>query len=217
MAKIQDVEIPLLKFTDRTTDPDTPVAGEGFVYVKDGVWHSKDAAGAVTEYGGGGGEARQSRIGALVEFTGLAFGDREAYISRVIPLRDVTLTKVRARVVTGTSWRLRIVELDSGVGNSTITVVLHETAFQAASPPVTLAWSGLSVDLDAEKFYGCIFEVATSTAQIPSLDNRNFQGNNDILSTSDRSGHIARDAGVSASMSEYASSMAGLWLDYVTR
>lgn len=51
MGMVEDAIREYSTFEDRSTDPSTPASGTGLVYFKDGVLHSIDDAGAVTEYG----------------------------------------------------------------------------------------------------------------------------------------------------------------------
>jgi hypothetical protein len=54
-SMIEDAIRTYEQFEDRSTDPSTPASGHGLIYFKDGKIHSIDDAGAVTEYGAGGG------------------------------------------------------------------------------------------------------------------------------------------------------------------
>lgn len=70
MGLLEAAQNPYLTFEDRSTDPATPTAGSGLLYVKDGVVHSIDDAGTVVEYGSGGGGGGSSLAAARVTRTG---------------------------------------------------------------------------------------------------------------------------------------------------
>jgi len=102
------------KFEDRTTDPATPAAGEGLVYVKDGKLHTKDDAGTVVEYGTGGGGGGDGALTLLdtvtlgsdgtITFTSISGGYNDLVLVGLLRDDDAaeTVNSIQMRVGNGT-------------------------------------------------------------------------------------------------------------------
>jgi len=175
-----------------------------------------NAGGTAPEWAAAAGGLTESRIGKICDpLSGAAVAAREAIWVRVVAMDNVTLTRVRAAVfAAGDDIRCRIVEVAGPAGNTTITAVEHETAYQAVAAPELADFVGLSVALTADKYYAAIVEVKTGATLQLYQDQTQLGYGSFLPSTSAVGGYCLRNAGVTDPLTAYGSSLPTMWLAY---
>ena len=181
--------------------------------------NSGETALEFVDASGGGACAalKEARLGRIVEpLLGATLTAREAKWTRFVCLGEgVKITKVGAAIFAASAnIRLRIVEVDSGSGNSEITAIVHETTYQSVSPPEFAEFTGLSVALTKDKIYAAIVEIETGSTLRMYQEQTHLGFGALLTSTNNAGGNTLRNRSVGQTLSQYSNSLPIMWISY---
>lgn len=111
MAKIQDANIPYLKFSEQADAPSTPATGKQLIYLKsDGKWYTKDDAGTEIKLSGSGTtllESHEANNVSELSFVAALLSAYDVYEIDIIGLTtSVSVSAVKLQVSSdgGETW-----------------------------------------------------------------------------------------------------------------